>query len=88
MKVDDIVLQIFLWIIVFISVFIAHEFYKSKDGRLRVLVIRLFLAKIFVYGGAAIAIIWGINTPLVKIGLNLPMLLVMLQLYAFIRRKK
>lgn len=86
----SIVLQGFLWTIVILSFFIAHEFYKSKDGRLRVLIIELFVAKMWVYGGAAIYY-WfnpSWSPEVVRICLNLPMLFVMLKLWSFIRNKK
>lgn len=83
----NLVLQIFLWTITIISAIIAYHFYKSKDGRLRILVIELFLAKIFVYGGAALYYLFGQNKypELIRMLLNLPMFIVMLKLWAFIR---
>lgn len=85
----DIIFIIFCLTIAVLSVFIAYEFYKSKDGRLRILVIRLFLAKVFVYGGAAALLMFhGINYPIwIKVALNAPMFVVMLELYAYIRMK-
>jgi len=76
------------------SMLIAYEFWKSKDGRLRVLIIELFIAKVWVYGGGGIyyylrAIgylpylsLWWI------LALNAPMCWVMFRLYKFIRQKK
>jgi hypothetical protein len=89
MKPDEIILQVFLWVITVTSAFIAYEFYKSKDGRLRILIIELFIAKVWVYGGSALYYLFMPETTiLVKIGLNLPMLIVMLRLYHYIRNKK
>jgi hypothetical protein len=52
--------------------------------------IELFVAKVFVYGGAALWY-WCIDThptAIVRICLNLPMFFVMLKLWGFIRRNK
>lgn len=85
-----IILQIFLWTIVLVSGFLAYEFYRIKDGRLRVLMIRLFIAKVLVYGGGALFQLGIIDFPgnIYKILINLPMFLVMLQLYKYIRTKE
>lgn len=88
MKPTLILIELILLIIVAASAFVAHEFYKSKDGRLRILVIRLFLCKVWIYGGAAV--LFMVYPPdkvaLIRlIVLNVPMLLVMLQLYQYIR---
>lgn len=79
--------QIELLTIGLLSAFIAFDFYRSKDGRLRVLMIRLFVSKVWVYGGAALFywlmpygnIVWA--RPI----LIAPMFLVMLQLWSYIR---
>jgi len=80
---------LFLIVIALLSAFIAYEFWRSKDGRLRILIIRLFLSKIWVYGGAAIAYTWSINLDewVTRVILNAPMFIVMIQLYGFIRMK-
>jgi len=85
----DLIFIIFCLTITVLSAFIAWEFYRSRDGRLRILVIRLFLAKIFVYGGAAALLIFnGANFhSWIKVALNAPMFIVMLELYTFIRMK-
>lgn len=89
MNIYEILLQIFLWTIAVLSGIIAYEFYTSKNGRLRLLMIELFCAKVFVYGGAAV---WYLIHPgqyaIVRICLNLPMFFVMLKLWGFIRRNK
>lgn len=81
--------ELFLIVIAVFSALIAYEFYNSKDGRLRVLIIRLFVAKVWVYGGAAI--VYMANLPLnewvVRFVLNLPMFIIMLQLWEFIRMR-
>jgi len=78
---------LFLAVIAVLSGFIAYEFWRSKDGRLRVLIIRLFLSKVWVYGGAAI--IYGLELPFeqwfVRLLLNAPMFIVMIQLWGYIR---
>lgn len=79
--------QIELIAIAVLSAFIAHQFYISKNGRVRILMIRLFCSKIWVYGGAALYywlfphedIVW------VRIVLNLPMVIVMFQIWTYIR---
>lgn len=85
----DVIFIIFCLTITLLSGFIAYEFYKSRDGRLRILIIRLFVAKVFVYGGAAaLLILHGINyASWMRVALNTPMFFVMLSLYAFIRMK-
>lgn len=94
MILSEQILQIFLWTIVVLSALIAYEFYRSKDGRLRLLIIELFLTKMWVYGGGAIYYLlmdYGYMTSIepgfVRIALNLPMLFVMLKLWGFIRMK-
>ena len=81
---------LFLAVISALAAFISYEFYVSKDGRLRVLIIRLFACKVWTYGGAAI--IYGLALPIdvwtVRFFLNLPMFIVMLQLYRYIRNKE
>lgn len=85
----DLVFIFFYLTIAALSAFIAWEFWRSRDGRLRILVIRLFLAKILVYGGAAMLLIFnGIGYPSwLKVALNAPMFVVMIELYGFIRMK-
>lgn len=95
MKIEELIAQVFLWTIAFLAAIIAHEFYRSKDGRLRILIIELFISKIWVYGGAAIYFLWLQRNPafplsasLVRVILNFPMFVVMLRLYKYIRLKK
>lgn len=80
---------IFLYAITLFSGLIAWEFFRSKDGRLRILIIRLFVAKVWVYGGAALIYTfdWPIDTWVMRLVLNLPMFIVMLQLWEFIRMR-
>lgn len=89
MNTWDLTLMVFCFTVSLLSAFIAWEFYKSKDGRLRILIIWLFLAKVIVYGGAAVLILFqGHNYPSwVKVALNAPMFVVMIELYGFIRNK-
>lgn len=89
MSFEELLSQVLLWSIAGLSAFIAWEFYTSKNGRLRILMIRLFAFKSWVYGGAAVAY-WF--TPYisvyVRLALLLPMAITMFQIYKFIRVKK
>lgn len=79
--------QLELVAIAALSAFIAWDFYRSKDGRVRVLMIRLFASKIWVYGGAALYY-WLFpdqNMLWVRAILNLPMVIVMFQIWGYIR---
>lgn len=94
MKIDEIISQIIFLGIAIFSLFIAYKFYESKNGRLRILLIELFIAKFWVYGGAATYYLlqnYGYipHWPPVYIryALNLPMLYVMFRLWNFIRIK-
>lgn len=82
--------ELFLIVIAVLSAFIAYEFWRSKDGRLRVLIIRLFACKVWTYGGAAIAyiLVLPIDVWTLRVVLNAPMFIVMLQLYKYIRTKE
>lgn len=86
----EIVSQVLLWTVAILSAIIAYCFYKSKNGRLRLLMIELFSAKTLVYGGAAIYFL--IKPPVdfvyIRIVLVSPMFFVMLKLYRFIRIRK
>lgn len=92
MNVSEILGQIFLLIIVTMSVLVAREFYKSKDGYLRALIILLFAAKIWVYGGAFIfyqltdmGVVDQPNPFIFRLALNTPMLIIMILLYKYIK---
>lgn len=95
MTTSEIISQFLFWAIVAFSGIIAYEFYKSKDGRLRVLIIELFLAKMWCYGIAGTYyLLWDLhqvhsdNALWLRIVCNLPMFIVMLRLYRFIRLRK
>lgn len=84
--------QSFLLIIVIMSALVIWEFYKSKDGQLRILIISLFVAKIWVYGGAFVCfalidleVIAPVNQLLLRLVLNAPMCFVMIKLWQYIR---
>lgn len=84
--------QAFLLIIVAMSALVAWEFYKSQNGTLRILIIALFIGKIWVYGGAFIyyqltdmGLVNIANPLLFRLVLNFPMLVVMTLLYRYIR---
>lgn len=90
----EILSQLLFWIIVAMSLFICYEFYLSKDGKLRLLIIELFLAKVWCYGVAALFYLFfdfGYFHSWPTIGLRIvcngPMMIVMVRLYLFIRRK-
>lgn len=82
--------EILLLTVGILSAFIAYAFYTSKNGRLRLLMIELFSAKVFLYTGAAIYYLTlpPIEFVYVRIILVAPMFVVMLKLYKFIRLKK
>lgn len=85
------VLQIFLWTIAVVSGMIAWEFYRSKNGRLRILLIRLFTCKVWLYGGSAVYF-WShpalsFRDTAVRFVLITPMFIVMLMLWQFIRMR-
>ena len=83
-----ILIQFILLTIVLMSALIAREFYISKNGQLRRLMVFLFLAKVWVYGGASILFfIWPPEpqTLVRVIVLNFPMMVVMLNLWRYIR---
>lgn len=90
MTINESISQIELWTIAILAGLIALEFYKSTDGRLRILIIRLFITKVWVYGGTALyyMILPNISFVIVRIFLVAPMFLVMLQLWSFIRTRK
>ena len=94
MNLSEQILQVVLCTIAILSALIAYEFYKSKDGRLRLLIIELFITKVWVYGGAdAYYMLTDLghvhwNDSIVKVALNTPMFIVMLKLWKFIRNKE
>lgn len=74
------------------SALVAWEFYRSQNGMLRILIIALFLGKIWVYGGAFIYyqltdmnLVDAPNPLMFRLILNAPMLVVMILLYRYIR---
>lgn len=86
--------QLIFWGIVITSIFIYLEFKRSVDGKLRLLIMELFLAKIWCYGTAGLYYIcWDFgyfhdwNSVLLRVIYNAPMFWVMLRLYIFIKNK-
>lgn len=79
-----------LSLIATLSGLIAYEFYMSIDGRLRVLMFRLFISKIWVYGGAAVLYIIFKPEDFIKIRIFLvaPMVIIMVQLWGYIRGRR
>lgn len=89
MTTEFAITELMLLVIAGFSAFITWEFYKSRNGRLRILIIELFLAKIWVYGGAFILYLIVDNmTAWMRLALNVPMFIVMLRLYGYIRGLK
>ena len=87
--------QILFWGITLFSCMIWWEFYKSVDGRMRVLVLRLFATKIWIYGLAGTYyLIWDfgylrdVSGLWLRITCNLPMVIVMFEWYRYIKYKK
>lgn len=94
MIIEMIFSQVIFWTIVIMSLLITYEFYLSRNGRLRVLIIELFLAKVWCYGIAGFYyLLWDLgylhdlSTIWLRIVSNAPMMWVMVRLYLFIRRK-
>lgn len=92
MTINETLSQIFYLIIVIFSVLIAWEFYKSRNGILRVLIISLFVAKVWFYGGAMIYhflldfnLIQKPDRIYVQLILSFPMVIVMIKLWGYIR---
>ena len=84
-----ILIELILLTIVVMSGLIAWEFYKSRNGQLRKLLIALFACNVYLYGGAAI---WFFFLPpstdglMRAIILNTPMMIIMVNLYKYIRK--
>lgn len=95
MNFNEVLSQLFYAIILCLSIAVAWEFYKSKDGKLRVIIISLFLAKVWVYGGAMVyhalidfGIIQKVDRIFIQLILNFPMVIIMLRLWKYIRIKE
>lgn len=95
MSFNESLSQLFYAVIILLAVLIAWEFYKSKDGKLRIIIIALFIAKVWVYGGAMIyhflldfGYIKHVDRIFVQLVLNFPMVAIMLRLWKFIRIKE
>lgn len=79
-----------LVVIAVFSAAIAIEFYKSKDGVLRILIIQLFVSKLWLYGGISIYYAWlygKVDTDMYLITVLTPMFVTMVQLFLYIRNK-
>jgi hypothetical protein len=93
MTLEEVISQILFWSIGIFSAVIAWSFYKSVNGRLRILMIRLFCCKVWLYVGAALwfLIIYKhttISFVYIRIVLTLPMAITMFHIYRFIRIRK
>jgi len=87
--------QIMFWGITVFSCMIWWEFYKSRDGRMRVLVLYLFGSKTFIYGGAGLFFLlydFGYFRDFpqlyLRLILNAPMIVIMVEWYRYIKYKK
>lgn len=92
MNLNEWLSELFLLVIVIMSALVAWEFYKSKNGQLRVLIISLFITKIWVYGGALVyycltdvGYMQHLNPLTLRLVLNFPMAVVMFKLWQYIR---
>lgn len=89
MNTLDLITVIFLATIAILSGLISYQFYLSKNGRLRLILIFFFATKVVLYGASAYILLFSRHvTPLQRLILNTPMLIVMLELYRYIRLKK
>lgn len=80
---------------VFIAIssgFIAYDFYRAKNGKLRRLMIALFLSKVWLYGGSAVYLLvkhykhllW-ISDQLFPVIACTPMFITMLFIWKYVR---
>lgn len=93
--IEMILSQIMFWTIALTSGILAYEFYKTKNGRLRVLMIEFFISKVWVYSFAgAFFLLWdfgylhGINQVWMRLCCNAPMFIIMLKLLGYVRGRK
>lgn len=87
--------QIMFWVITILAVLITWEFYRSVDGRLRILMIQLFLSKVWIYGFAGtFYLFWdfgyfrSVDQLWVRLICNVPMFIIMIKLWLYIKYKK
>lgn len=86
--------QLIFWGVVVFAFLIYLQFKRSKDGKLRLLIMELFLAKMWCYGVAGLYyLLWDANylhdwnLIVLRIVCNIPMLIAMARLYFFITQK-
>jgi hypothetical protein len=83
------ILEVLLIGIVLFSALIAWEFYRSVDGKLRKLIIALFVTKFFLYGAYLFCAVLDLEfTGWMRVLFNFPMFVVMIELYRYIKFKK
>lgn len=89
---EKIASQIMFWTIVVLAWLIFYEFKRSVDGKLRILIMELFLAKVWAYGLAGLYFLfWDFgyfqttSVLWLRLIVNLPMFWVMIKLYRFIK---
>lgn len=95
MNFNEALSELFFCVVAVLAAMIAWEFFKTRDGKLRVIIIALFITKVWVYGGAMIyyllldfGYINKIEAVYIRLILNFPMVIVMLRLWKFIRTKE
>ncbi len=93
--IEMIASQVLFWGITIFSIMIWYEFHRSVDGRMRILVLRLFASKIWVYGLAGAFYLcydfgYFRDFPQIylRLACNLPMVVIMYQWWVHIRMKK
>jgi len=94
MTTEMLISQLIFWGIVIFSGMIAYEFYLSRDGLLRILIIQLFLAKCWQFGVAgSYYLAWDLgyfqtfDQVLLRVVCNTPMVIVMWRLWLYIRNR-
>lgn len=86
--------QLIFWGVVVFSFLIYLQFKRFKDGKLRLLIMELFLAKMWCYGVTGLYyLFWDANyfhdwnLIVLRIFCNIPMLITMARLYFYIKRQ-
>lgn len=92
--IDMILSQIIMWCVFTKACLLANKFYKSVDGRLRILCIQLFSSIAWLFGISAIYwLLWDTgyftDVPLIWLRIigNLPMFLIMFKFDSYINHK-
>lgn len=88
--------ELIFFVIATVSALIIISFYKAKgDGKLKSMIIELFLAKVWVYGGLGTYYLIikrdgfnALSPAWMLLILNFPMMIVMVRFWNFVRRSK